>query len=68
MAIQWISHRQAPTRKLPDGVSEVYNSEVIPLSKPSRYLWFEVTETTKGTPYFALGELEIYQCSMVVLE
>jgi len=27
-----------------------------------------VTETTKGTPYFALGELEIYQCSMVVLE
>ncbi|UVV58364.1 hypothetical protein NXY28_19280 [Bacteroides thetaiotaomicron] len=49
-------------------MSEVYNSEVIPLSKPSRYLWFEVTETTKGTPYFALGELEIYQCSMVVLE
>ena len=62
------THKETTLTGLPNGVSEVYNSEIIPLSKPSRYLWFEVTETTKGTPYFALGELEIYQCSMVVLE
>ena len=62
------THKETTLIELPDGVDEVYNSEIIPLSKPSRYLWFEVTETTKGTPYFALGELEIYQCSMVVLE
>ena len=62
------THKETTLTGLPNGVSEVYNSEIIPLSKPSRYLWFEVTETTKDTPYFALGELEIYQCSMVVLE
>ena len=62
------THKETTLTELPDGTSEVYNSEIIPLSKPSRYLWFEVTETTKGTSYFALGELEIYKCSMVVPE
>lgn len=62
------THKETTLTELPDGVSVVYTSEIIPLSKPSRYLWFEVTETTKGTPYFALGELELYSCSMVVPE
>ena len=62
------THKETTLTELPDETSEVYNSEIIPLSKPSRYLWFEVTETTKGTSYFALGELEIYKCSMVVPE
>lgn len=53
---------------IPGGVTEVFNSEIIPLSKPSQYVWFEVTETAKGTPYFAIAELEIYQCSMIALE
>lgn len=62
------THKETTLTELPDGTSEVYNSEIIPLSRPSRYLWFEVTETTKGTSFFALGELEIYKCSMVVPE
>lgn len=53
---------------LPGGVSEVYTSEIIPLSQPSRYVWFEVTETAKGTPYFALTELDMWKCTMVVPE
>ena len=53
---------------LPAGAGKVYNSDIIPLSKPSRFLWFETTETTSGTAFFTLAELEIYACSMIIPE
>lgn len=62
------THLETALTDLPDGVDATYTSEIIPLSKPSRYLWFEVTKTTKDLPYFAEAELEIYKYSMVTLE
>lgn len=43
------------------GTVYVYASEVISANIPVRWIWFEVTETTDGIPYFALSELEIYK-------
>lgn len=50
---------------LPGAVGAVYTSEIVEADTPVRWIWFEVTETTDGIPYFALSELEIYKYTII---
>lgn len=50
---------------LPGTVSTIYTSEIVQAKAPVRWVWFEVTETTDGIPYFALAELEIYKYTIM---
>lgn len=53
---------------LPGGTLEIYQSDIIPIETPVRWLWFETTETTDGASYFALSELELYKCEITYPE
>lgn len=43
----------------------IYASNVISTPIPVRWVWFEVVETTNGSSFFGLAELEIYQYTIV---